>query len=48
MYQFALGKYDPSGSRIKDIIYVPATILITIILFTLLIAIVRYAYLQVK
>ena len=33
---------------IKDIIYIQSTILITIILFPLLIAIVRDAYLQVK
>lgn len=48
MYQFALGKYDPSGTVLRDIIYIPATILVTVTLFNLLIAIVRDAYLKVK
>lgn len=48
MYQFGIGKYDPSGSVLRDIIYIPATILVTVILFNLLIAIVRDAYLKVK
>ncbi len=48
MYKFDLGKSDPSGNTLKDIIYVPATILVTILLFNLLIAMVRDAYLKVK
>lgn len=48
MYEFSLGKYNPSGDTLKNIIYIPATILVTITLFNLLIAIVRDAYLKMK
>ncbi len=48
MYKFDLGNSDPSGSTLKDIIYIPATIFVTILLFNLLIAMVRDAYLKVK
>lgn len=48
MYKFALNKHDPSGTDIKDVIYIPATILASILLFNLLIAVVAEAYVQVS
>lgn len=48
MYQFDLGRYNPTDNTLTKLIYIPATIFVSIMLFNLLIAIVRDSYLKVK
>lgn len=48
MYQFSIGKYSPTGNTLKQLVYIPAVILVTITLFNLLIALIRDIFLRVN
>ncbi len=48
MYQFTIGKFDPSGTTLQDFIYVPATLAVSVMLFNLLIAMIRDSYIKNK
>lgn len=48
MYKFTIGKADPSGTTLKDVVFVPATIAVSIMLFNLLIAMIRDSFLKNK